>query len=131
MKRRFYASLTNPVDFIFTPLMTLFYVQLCYYSSLSLLRCPIIRNAAYYDTRSVSHYKSLEIYTRCFDSLDITYDYFFSSQQYDNNKRLLYAKNCCNFPEKHPGSVSVVGHKNHTLDALHELHEWILRELSN
>ena len=37
-----------------------------------LLRCLIIRSAAYYDIRSISNcYKALEIYTGYFDSLDI------------------------------------------------------------
>ena len=41
------------------------------YSSLSLLRWLIIRNAAYYDTVSISQLqKASEIYTGYFDSLD-------------------------------------------------------------
>ena len=57
-------------------------------SSLLLLRCLIIRNAAYYDTRSISQLlQSIRNLYWIIDSLDI--DTFLLSQQYRNNKRLL------------------------------------------
>ena len=62
------------------------------YSSLSLLRCLIIRNAAYYDTRSIS--KLVQSIRNLYWIIRQSgyYDTFFLPQQYRNNERLLYLK---------------------------------------